>query len=226
MRTQKGMVEQCKDQSKKKQRWGMGGRVQTRLTSRGNMRPVNSKRVVFKPDEKEIASRGNKRPVNSVSQQHGPIYITGGKYKQDIIANKTGIIILTVWEHHVNSLTEEECYKLENFVVCEYESRKYHSMSMESFKITPIPDIGEVDKIVRLRGQQSKLPVKCSYNRRPSLWHLQGTHVMQSRVEPLTPPLGRCSKADCAMHQWFDRCLKKLSAKLVVLHCPQHRPDI
>ena len=64
MRTQKGMVEQCKDPSQNKKQQRNGGRVQTRkeIKARGSKRPMNRKRVEFKLGEKEITSIGNKRP--------------------------------------------------------------------------------------------------------------------------------------------------------------------
>ena len=40
----------------------------------------------------------------------------------------------------------------------------------------------------------------------------------KARVEPLTVPLGRCSKGDCAMMQRYDLCSEQLSAWLLVLH--------
>ena len=40
----------------------------------------------------------------------------------------------------------------------------------------------------------------------------------KGRVEPLTVPLGRCSKGDCAMMQRYDLCSEQLSARLLVLH--------
>ena len=54
-----------------KQRQGTGGRIQTQVQTRlerdrvrGNKRPVNSKRVEFKLDEKEI---------ESIKRQQGPV---------------------------------------------------------------------------------------------------------------------------------------------------------
>lgn len=35
-------------------------------------------------------------------------------------------------------------------------------------------------------------------------------------MEPLTPPLGKCSKLGCGMMQRYDRCQKQLLAKLKV----------
>lgn len=38
---------------------------------------------------------------------------------------------------------------------------------------------------------------------------------MQSyRVKPLTSPLGKCSKTECAMMQRYDKCTEQISAKL------------
>ena len=40
----------------------------------------------------------------------------------------------------------------------------------------------------------------------------------KARVEPLTPPLGRCSKPDCGMIQRYDICTSQVSAKLLVMY--------
>lgn len=36
-----------------------------------------------------------------------------------------------------------------------------------------------------------------------------------ARVEPLDPPLGRCSKFDCAMLQKYDRCSNHFTARVM-----------
>ena len=39
----------------------------------------------------------------------------------------------------------------------------------------------------------------------------------KARAEPATPPLGRCSKSECAMLQRYDVYSQHLSAKLLVM---------
>lgn len=50
------------------------------------------------------------------------IHATGGKCKQ--VADDTGMIKLTFWKEHINTLTEDQSYKLGNIVVRGYQSRK------------------------------------------------------------------------------------------------------
>ena len=40
----------------------------------------------------------------------------------------------------------------------------------------------------------------------------------KARVEPLTPPLGRCSRADCKMMQRYDLCAQHTTAKLLLMY--------
>ena len=40
----------------------------------------------------------------------------------------------------------------------------------------------------------------------------------KARVEPLTPPLGQCSKPECKMIQRFDLCIDHTAAKLLLMH--------
>ena len=40
----------------------------------------------------------------------------------------------------------------------------------------------------------------------------------KARVEPLTPPLGKCTKEDCMMMQLFDLCQDQTVARVLLRH--------
>ena len=40
----------------------------------------------------------------------------------------------------------------------------------------------------------------------------------KARVEPLSPPLGKCTKDNCLMIQLFDLCLDQISACVLLRH--------
>ena len=45
--------------------------------------------------------------------------------------------------------------------------------------------------------------------------------LCRARIKPMTQPLGKCSKAKCAMIQRYDLCLEKASAKILVQYTPE-----
>ena len=61
--------------------------------------------------------------------------------------------------------------------------------------------------------------IKCPDNWCATARVIKSCLKCKARVEPLTAPLGRCSKGDCAMMQRYDLCTEQLSAWLPVLHC-------
>ena len=73
------------------------------------------------------------------------IDVTGGKKKQDVlVADHSGTCKVVLWENNIGILKQDECYKIQNFVVREYAAIKFLSMGKESSTIIPIADIGEV----------------------------------------------------------------------------------
>jgi hypothetical protein len=149
-----------------------------------------------------------------VMNAKAPVYVTGEKLKQDIIiADETGTAKVTLWEKHVQSLQNSKSYTLKNFTVREYSSKKYLSMPREGASITNIADIGEVEdslsdtecEIFELHNAQiTGVQQLDSYN---------ACLTCKARVEPESPPLGRCSK--CGMMQRLDLCPQQMSAKLL-----------
>ena len=57
------------------------------------------------------------------------IDVTGGKKKQDVlVADHSGTCKVVLWENNIGILKQDECYKLQNFVVREYAAIKFLSM--------------------------------------------------------------------------------------------------
>ena len=74
----------------------------------------------------ELASTENYQKIITkakVLSRMEPMFVSGGKKKQDVIGDHTGTSkVTTLWEQHVDSLDVEHSYWLENFVVREYAS--------------------------------------------------------------------------------------------------------
>ena len=43
-------------------------------------------------------------------------------------------------------------------------------------------------------------------------------HLSNSRVEPQTPPLGKCARPDCRMTQRYDLCSENTNVKLMLMY--------
>ena len=89
-------------------------------------------------------------------------------------------------------------------------------MPRDGAEIIPIPDVGP---IATESDSDSKRKVLEMFNVQitgePQLDSYKACLACKARVEPSSPPLGRCSK--CAMFQRFDICPEQMSAKLVVM---------
>ena len=109
----------------------------------------------------------------------------------------------------------ERCYSLKGFIVKEYASSKFLSMSKNGSEVVQIPDIGQVKDVTADSVEENLFEAQVI-----GVVHLQNYKVClqcKARVEPATPPLGRCSKPGCAILQRYDICLQQLSAKLLLL---------
>ena len=147
-----------------------------------------------------------------------PISVPGGKKKQEIyVADSTGVGKVTLWEKDIGQLQESVCYSLKGFMVKEYASSKFLSMSKNGSEVGQIPDIGQVKDVTADNIEENTQLFEAQVI---GVVHLQNYKVClrcKARVEPATPPLGRCSKPECAMLQRYDICLQQLSAKLLLL---------
>ena len=153
-------------------------------------------------------------------------YVAGNKRKQDvIIADNTGRAKLTLWEQNIDALTPDSSYSLQNFVVREYEGRKFLSMPRDGAEIIPLPDVGPIDTE---SDSDSEREVLETFNVQvtgvPQLDSYKACLGCKARVEPSSPSLGRCSK--CAMLQRFDICPEQMLAKLVVMSLARPRGPV
>ena len=139
------------------------------------------------------------------------IDVTGGKKKQDVlVADHSGTCKVVLWENNIGILKQDECYKLQNFVVRKYAAIKFLSMGKESSTIIPIADIGEVQHYPHVPDNIETI-TNASIVGVLRLDNYKSCLCCKARVEPCSPPLGRCSKTDCGMLQRFDVCAQQLS---------------
>ena len=139
------------------------------------------------------------------------------KKKQDVaIGDNSGTSKVTLWEEHVDSFLVECSYRFENFIVKECASQKYLSMPRVGAKINPIHDLGDVAEPARADATSMEI---CNVEiiGVPQLDSYKVCLKCKAHVEPLTPPLGRCSKLGCSVMQRYDRCPNQLSSKLMVM---------
>ena len=141
------------------------------------------------------------------------------KVKQDIIiADKTATARVTLWENNVGAFEEGRSYLLKGFVVRVYQSTKYLSMGGDATKIIPVEDIGVVAAASDTDDEEEVTLHNVVIIGVPQLDKHKACLQCKARVEPLTPPLGRCSKSECKMLQRFDVCIEHTTAKLLVMH--------
>lgn len=141
------------------------------------------------------------------------------KMKQDIIvADQTATARVTLWEDNVGAFNEGRSYILKNFVVRVYQSTKYLSMGGDATEIVPIEDIGMVAAASDINDEEEVTLHNVVIVGVPHLDTHKACLQCKARVEPLTPPLGRCSKPECKMLQRFDLCINHTTAKLLLMH--------
>ena len=82
-----------------------------------------------------------------VLHKKDPTQIPGGKTKQDVIVgDHTSTITVALWEEYVDTMSPDSSYCLQNFVVREFNMKKFLSMPREGATIVPIEDIGKVEQ--------------------------------------------------------------------------------
>ena len=158
--------------------------------------------------------------VVKVQSKADAVEVTGGKRKQDlVVADSTSSMTVVLWEDHIDSMSSDVSYRLEDFMVREYNMKKFLSIPRNGGKVVEVPDIGVVESDCTLLDLEL---VSCLFEAQivgvPGLELYNACLKCKARVEPLTPPLGRCSKDDCAMMQRFDMCTRHILAKLLLLH--------
>ena len=143
------------------------------------------------------------------------------KVKREVcIADHTAATRVVLWEQHVNALEEGKCYKLKNFHVKEFQLKKHLSMPKSDFEITEIDNIENT--VTQPPDDEEHTVIKDV--------QIIGVHQLDSyktclqckaRVEPLTPPLGKCTNEDCKMIQLFDLCQDQTIARVLLRHQSQ-----
>ena len=143
--------------------------------------------------------------------------VSGGKTKQDItVADNTGVCKVTLWEENIGILDTNASYMLKNFLVKEYATIKFLSMAKEGSEIHPISDIGKVKDSEEITDHIETI-VNAVIIAVIQLDSYRSCLRCKARVEPCSPPLGRCSKQDCAMLQLFDVCTQQVSVKVLCM---------
>ena len=148
----------------------------------------------------------------SASEEVGP----DKKVKREaLIADQTATSKVVLWEEHINTLEKGKCYTLKNFHVKEFQSMKNLSMPKTDFEITPIENIDNTATPPSVDDEYTTI-------RRVQIIGVTQLHTYKSclqckaRVEPQTPPLGKCTKEDCLMIQLFELCVDQISARVML----------
>ena len=136
---------------------------------------------------------------------------------QDVfIADKSFTARVALWEDNVGIMQQGRSYTLKNFVVRVFQSIKYLTMGGEGAELIPIKDIGTV-------ALQHNADPDCEVvlHDVTIVLHLDTVRAClncKGRVEPQTPPLGKCSRPDCRMMQRYDLCTEITTAKLMLMY--------
>ena len=158
--------------------------------------------------------------IVKVLSKRKAVKLDGGLTKQDVIvADATGVMTVTLWEEKVDSLDLLQCYKLSQFLVRDYNMKKSLSLSRQGSNIESVTDIGEVteddklsdSEVIDCISEADIVGVK-------QLGSFNACVSCKGRVEPLTPPGGRCSRSECGMFQRIDRCSTQVSSLLCIQH--------
>ena len=134
-----------------------------------------------------------------VIKKSNATYVTGNKQKQNVtVSDDSSRDKLTQWESSIDTLALGASYTLQNIVAREYEGRMFLSMPREGVDIIPIPDIGPVDSESDSDSERQVLELfDVQITGVPQLDSYKACLSCKARVEPATPPLGRCSSVQC-----------------------------
>ena len=138
-----------------------------------------------------------------------PFMFPGGKQKQDLVVDdRTGTATITLWEQNVGMLERERCYKLTSWQIKEYGGKKYLGLARDQGSETSL--LSEDIEVTKCADQEAtEKPIS-----NPAIVAVLKLETFKSclrcqgRVEPESPPLGRCSKPECGTLQRFDICNK------------------
>ena len=128
-----------------------------------------------------------------------------------IVADEKGTAKVVLWEQNVDALQESKSYSLQNFYVREYKGKKHLSMPKVEFKISSIDDLTDtINDDEHTTIHNVTIIGVSEFN------HYRSCLLCHARVEPQTPPDGKCTRSDCLMLQAFDLCPEQISARLLL----------
>ena len=113
-----------------------------------------------------------------------------------------------------DTFTENQSYRLENFLVREFNGTKYLVMPRGDYKLK------DIQNIEALEVDDSTAPSYIKNARIVAVLSLENHRIClrcKARVEPCTPPFGRCSQPTCGTSQLYDACAELLTAKLMFM---------
>ena len=163
---------------------------------------------------KRIAMRCN-RALESPSKtmtRHEQVRTYTAKKRALVLSDVSKI---TSWEENIGKVQAGMSYNFHNFMVREYALTKFLPMAKDGSKIEPISNTGEVKQC---KDGNDKEETTLSNALIVAVLHLDSYRpciCCKARVEPLLPPLARCSKSDCTMLQRYHVCSEHISAKLL-----------
>ena len=135
-----------------------------------------------------------------------------------IIADKSSTARVALWEDNIGLMQQGSSYTLKNFVVRVFQSIKYLTMGGEGAELILIKDIGTVALQHSTNPDSEVVLHDVTIVGVLHLDTLRACLNCKGRVEPQTPPLGKCSRPDCQMMQRYDLCAEVTTAKLMLVY--------
>ena len=98
--------------------------------------------------------------IVKVLSKGDPIKLDNGKTKQEVmVADSSGVIIVTLWEEKIDLLELSKSYKLTEFMIREFNMMKSLSLSRQGSIIEEIDDIGTVQENTPENIRVQQLPI-------------------------------------------------------------------
>ena len=145
--------------------------------------------------------------VVKVLSKEEPVKLENGKTKQEVVvADSSGVMIVTLWEEKLDVLVISKSYKLTDFMIQDFNMTKNLMLHRQGSNIE-VADIGPVQEHTQhLKLENSNHILNADIIAVKQLESFSTCVSCKGRVEPLTPPGGHCSRKDCGMFQRIDRC--------------------
>ena len=168
----------------------------------------------------EISTLDDYQKVNvsiKVISVNAPDTISDLSHQDVFVADQTGSVRVCLWNNYINSLKQGESYNLTSFSVREFRSKKYLNMPRSGAEIAAINDLGSISEAPPEEEQKTTIE-NVQVVGVPTLDMYKACLQCKARVEPLTPPFGKCSKRDCDMIQRYDLCTDQATARLLLMY--------